>query len=283
MASKKNTPKPFIFDDESKGWERDKWFCPMVDGEVKGHGLVSRDYSIHPPEMFDPPSQLKLFARSEWSARAKEGDRRKSTAKDVRAVGMNGQPIPSLDQNGKGYCWAHSTTSNVMLLRAMDNQPYVRLSAYAIACKIKGFRDEGGWCGLSAKFWKEQGCPSDQFWPERSMARTNDNAQTWANALTHKVTEDWIDLTRNVYDQNLTFDQLATLLLVGLPCAVDFNWWSHSVCAVRLVEVEAGSFGIEIWNSWGDSWGEQGMGILRGSKAIPDGAVCLRVTGATKD
>ncbi len=180
-----------------------------------------------------------------------------------------------------GNCWSHSTTSCVMLLRALNNQPYVRLSAYAIACMIKNFRDEGGWCGLSAKFWREKGCPSSQFWPERSVSRNNDNPATWANAALHKISEEWTDLTQQVYDQNLTFDQVATCLLLGIPCALDFNWWSHSVCGMDLVEVEPGSFGIRIWNSWGDNWEDRGMGILRGNKAIPNGAVALRVTGAS--
>lgn len=273
--SKKNTPKPAVFDDESKGMVVDKWFSPLVDGEIKGHGYVPRDYATYPPEMFDPPRDLQLIPRSEWSARLKEQERLKARLSDLRG------DMASLDQNGRGYCWSHSTTSAVMLLRAINNQPYIRLSAYAIACKIKNFRDEGGWCGLSAKFWKEQGCPSAQFWPEKSTSRSNDNPTTWANAAKHKITEDWVDLTRDVYDQNLTFDQVATCLLSGIPCAVDFNWWSHSVCALDLVEVESGSFGLRIWNSWGDNWEDRGMGILRGSKAIPDGAVALRVTGGS--
>lgn len=266
-----------IIDDETLADPRvrDRVFCPVVDHEVKGHGLVPRDYRVHPREMFAPPSELNLIPRSDWSARLKAQAQDGARLSDVR-----GQ-IPSLDQDGKGYCWAHSTTSCVMLLRAAANMPYVRMSAFAIACKVKNFRDEGGWCGLSAKFWREQGCPSVALWPEKSMERGNDNAQTWANAALHKVTEDWVDLARDVYDQNLTFDQVASCLLSGVPCAVDFNWWLHSVCGMDLVEVEAGSFGIRIWNSWADSWEERGTSVLRGQKAVPDGAVALRVTGAT--
>lgn len=252
----------------------DLLFNPIIDGEVKGHGLVPRDYSIYPREMFDPPAQLQLIPRSEWSERIKEKARLKSQLSDLRGS------IPSLDQNGQGYCWAYSTTSAVMLLRAISNQPYVRLSAHAIGCKVKNFRNEGGWCGLSAKFHREVGCPSVTHWQEKSMSRENDKPDTWANAAMHKVTEEWVDLASSVYDQNLTFDQVATCLLSNIPCAVDFNWWSHSVCGCDLVEVEPGSFGLRIWNSWSDSYGERGMGVLRGSKAIPNGAVALRVTGA---
>lgn len=267
MAKKKDS----IIDDSTPN---DILFNPIIDGEVKGHGLIPRDYATYPAEMFDPPSDMELIPRSEWSDRIKEKEQQKSRLSDIRQG-------PSLDQNGQGYCWAYSTTSCVMLLRARGNQPYVRLSAHGVACIIKSFRNEGGWCGLSAKFHREKGCPSTEFWKEKSMSRSNDKPETWENAAKHKVTEDWVDLTRNVYDQNLTLDQVATCLLNNIPCAVDFNWWSHSVCAMDLVEVESGSYGIRIWNSWGDGWEDRGTGILRGSKAIPNGAVALRVTGAS--
>lgn len=272
--SKKNTPRPFIIDDEtiSDSRVKDKVFYPKVDGELKGHGAVPRDYRTDPEEMFDPPSRLVNIPRSEWSDRIKHKAKIKSRISDHRAW-------KSLDQNGQGYCWMYSTCSVVMLLRSMQGQPYVRLSGHAGACKVKNFRDEGGWCGLSAKFHREVGVPSVEFWPEKSMSRQYDNPQTWENAALHKVTEEWVDLTRAVYDQNMTFDQVATCLLSNVPCAVDFNWWAHSVCAMDLVEVEAGSFGLLILNSWTDQWGDRGTGILRGSKAIPNGAVALRVTG----
>ena len=273
--SRKNTPRPLIFDDDIQGGDKDKWFNPIIDGDVKGHGLVPRDLNTFPKEMFDPPSDIKLIPKSDWSQRIKEQARLKARLSDARGS------IPSLDQNGQGFCWAYSTTSVVTILRAINNQPYKRLSAHAVACKIKNFRDEGGWCGLSAKFQKETGCPTIDQWPEKSMSRANDRPEVWENAALHKVTEDWVDLTRDVYDQNLSFEQLATCLLIGIPCAVDFSWWSHSVCALDLVEVESGSYGLLILNSWTDAWSDRGTGILRGRKALPDSAVALRVTGGS--
>lgn len=238
-------------------------------------GLVPRDWKTHPAETFAPLTDLELIPRSEWSDRIKEKAAQKSRLSDLRN-------FAALNQNPQPYCWAYSTTTAVMLLRAVNNQPPVRLSAHAIGCKVMSFQERGGWCGLSAKFHREQGCPSVELWTERSMNRNNDRAETWANASLHKVTEDWADLTRQVYDQNMTFDQVATCLLSNIPVAVDMTWWAHSICAMDLVEVEPGSFGLLILNSWGDEWGERGTAILRGSKAIPDGAVALRVTGASE-
>ena len=250
-------------------------------GFGRGYDPAQVEPNLFPKMFGDSPSELKIIPKSEWSARIKEKNETNSSLWHLRQYCANGQQMPTLDQNGQGYCWAYSTTRAVMYLRALMNQPYVRLSGHAIGCMVKNFRDEGGWCGLSAKFHREKGCPSVAHWPEKSMSRSNDRFEVWENAKGHMVTEDWVDASANVYDQALTFDQVATCLLLNIPCAVDMNWWSHSICAIELVEVESGSFGIRIDNSWTDSWEENGSSILRGSKAIPDGAVALRAAVAS--
>lgn len=241
-----------------------------VGGEIKGTGQKPRDFSVDPPEMFAPPSDMELIPRSEWSARIKEMEATKSRLSDLR------EGIPSLDQGQVGYCWAHSTTHCVMLLNRIANQPYVPLSAYSVAAIIKGGADEGAWCGLSAKFLREVGVATQEEWPQGSRDVRRDTPALRQSMGKRKVTEEWVDLTRQVWETDLTFDQLATCLLNRIPCAIDLNFWGHSVCALDLVEVERNSFGVRIWNSWGDAWENKGMAILAGSKAIPDGAVALR-------
>lgn len=262
--------------------------APVIDDETAhdlsdllnppgfGHGYDPLQKAAN-PVMLAPPSQIQLIPRSEWPDRIKERVAQKATGRDLRNRMAGGKKHKSLDQNGQGYCWMYSVTHTVMYQRAVANQPYVRLSAHAAACKVKNFRDEGGWCGLGAKFARENGIPSVEYWPEKSMSRQYDRPETWAAAKTNVITEDWVDLSVAVYDQNMTFDMVATCLLQGVFCAVDFNFWSHSVMALDLVEVEPGSFGLLIQNSWSDAWGDEGLGILRGNKAIPDGAVATRV------
>lgn len=241
-----------------------------VNGEVKGTGQQPRDYSTSPVEMFEPPSDLPLIPRSEWSARIKEMEETKSRLSDLR------DNIPSLDQGQVGWCWSHSTTHCVMLLNRINNQPYVPLSAFSVAAIIKGGRDEGAWCGLSAKFLREVGVATQEEWPQGSRDVRRDTPALRASMAKRKVTEEWVDLTRSVWDTELTFDQLMTCLLCRIPCAVDYDHWGHSVCALDPVEVEANSFGVRIWNSWSDGWEDRGMAVLRGNKAVPDGAVALR-------
>lgn len=281
----------------------------QVDGEHKARGLIPRNYKTHPVGHYPWATAVDfpLIPRSEWEARAAEKTSRRAWLSDIRLKGNNGQPVPSRDQNGRGYCWRHSPTSCNLLLRAFAGLPYADLSAYAGACMIKAFRDEGGWGAQGVDDVIRRGDPTSEFWPQRSVDRANDNPRTWENAALHRIIDQWADLNQAEYDRGLTFDQVGTLLLSDVPVVGDFNWWSHSVCLMDLVNgsgqfgvfradsgklataaefeeawavndpVTAG-WGVRLWNSWGDSWSDRGMGTLTGSKAVPDGAVAPRTT-----
>lgn len=273
------------------------------DGVTRGHG---HDPSQVVKTMFDPPSGMPLIPRAEVSGRLRDKIAEKSLNSDVhRAAGLE-----VLDQGQVGYCWAHSTTQAVMVSRALSNQPYVPLSAYAVAATIKKGADEGGWCGLSAQFIRDRGVPAQSVWPQGNRNyRSYDKPEVWASAALHKITEEWTDLASQVYDQNLTFDQLVSGLLSNLVGPVDFNWWSHSVCGMDVVDGASqfgtyrlgsgklpqlhefelhwglnhpvtGGLGIRILNSWSKTWSDGGMGTLTGTRAVPNGALLLRSTTA---
>jgi hypothetical protein len=229
------------------------------------------------------PNEMDLYEESDWDALYDEQEEHKMSLEHIYLKGdVNGSPaFINLDQNGHGYCWAYSTGHCNMIMRLVNNQPYVRLNPHSVAAVIKNGADQGGWCGLSCKFLKEHGIASEAFWPEHSRDyRKYYNEACKANMALHKVTEDWVDLTREVYSQNLTKKQLATALFNNTPCAVDFNWWGHSVCGLRWVRLERNSWGLLILNSW-KGWGRHGLSVLRGGKEIPNGAVGIRVVGAS--
>lgn len=270
---------PFVIDDSTPN---DKIYCPVIDGQVMAHGLIPRDYAIYPPMMFrSPPADMPLIPESEWDARIDEQEERESSLEHIfnRVAQQVGVSVPFLHQNGHGYCWAYSTGNATMLDRAARNIPYVRLNPHAVAAIIKGGADQGGWCGLSAKFLQETGIPTEQFWKVHSRDTKQDTPAMRANAALHKLTEDWIDLTASIYDRNLTKQQLATCLLSNTPCAIDFDEWGHSVCAGRWVRIERGVYGPRILNSW-LGWGDNGWGSINKNWTV-DSAVALRVTGAS--
>lgn len=258
-------------------------------------GYVERDLEAHPVgSLFgssgtdDYSKMIDLIPWEEMQDRIEEKNAKKTRMSDIRMIGNKGEPMPSLDQNGQGYCWEYDFCRLVEMKRALMGLPYVRLSGHSAACVIKNFRDEGGWIGLSTQFgmWKESGkcgvVPA-KLWPEKSMSRKYDTPENWEVARNFTVTEGFIDLQQPVYGKTLTFQQVATLLLSDIPVGGDFNWWSHSVC---LMDIEIATlqypandprrYAIRLQNSWTDRWGRLGTGIIVGSKVVPDGAVGVR-------
>ena len=186
-----------------------------------------------------------------------------------------------------GNCWAYSTTACVMLQRAAQGLPHVRLSPHAVACKIYGFQDRGAWGAVSFDFIAKYGVPSDEKWPQKSMNRRYDVAETWEDAKQYKITEGFIDLNPpHPADADMTFDEVATCLLSRIPVVGDFNWWGHSVCLADLVDLKPGDgqqgltnpdrWGVRGPNSWTANWGNNGWFVLQGRKAIPDGGCAPR-------
>lgn len=283
---------------------------PTVGGERKSRGLVPRDYARHPVGHYSaaPPMRalnIPLIPRSEWPDRIRAQIAAKSRTSDIRRrSGPNGGAIPSLDQDGVGYCWCHSPTGAVMLRRAIAGFPHVRLSAFFVGCKVKDYKDEGGWGALALDFIQKNGIPSVDLWPEKAMKRSLDTPECRANALLHVVTEGWADLEQGEYDRNMSEDQAMTLLLSNVPVVGDYNWWGHSVCMMDAVmnekpteafmrgglkalpdlgsldltneadlAVYADTFGKRGWNSWTDGYGNLGEFTITGRKALTDGAV----------
>ena len=241
-----------------------------------GRGYVPRDYSVDPPEMFAPASEMDVIPQSEWDARYDEQERAESSLEHIYLRG--GKPaFVNLDQNGDGDCWAYSPAHAKMLADLRDGRPLRRLNPHFIATYLKRFG--GGWCGAAGKVLNEVGCPEEgtgrDEWPLHSHdTRLMTDARLEA-AGRNRSAEEWRDLTRQVWDQDMTTLQLATCGFQNVPAPSDFNFWSHSVCQVRWVRIERGSWGPLILNSW-KGWGRHGLAVLRGRQAVADGAIAIR-------
>ena len=274
--------KYFVIDHAT---DTDLLFDPVVGGERKGRGYDPSfiDQKLK-REMKALPSEIKPIPRSEWDARFEEQEARKSSLEHLKQTMNDGKPHLSLDQNGQGYCWAYSQVAGIMYARAGANLPYVRLSPHSVACVIKNFRDEGGWCGLSARFCRgedpnhpgKSGCVPESLWPQKSMSRGNNTEVAWKEAAKFRITEDYVDVTKNVYDQNMLDEQIATCLFNNIPVILDYDEWGHSIIGIRWVRLESGVFAPLIDNSWTPGWGNNGLGVINKRWTV-DGATAIRV------
>lgn len=260
------------------------------DGIQFGTGLVPRDYMKHPVGSYagsvpfgDLNEELPLIPWEAMPDLIADKVRNKTQLSDIRNIANNGDPIPSLDQNGQGYCWFYSVTSAVLLLRAVAGLPYVRLSAHSGAWVIKGGRDQGGWGAQALEFVMKNGIVPVTHWPEKSMnGRTFNTQANWAEGAKYKVTEGFIDLDEPVYSRKLSIQQRLTCLICNIPVIGDRSWWGHSTCDMDAVDANPSlrpdnplRYGVRTWNSWRDSWGQNGTGVITGNK-VPAAGVAPR-------
>lgn len=272
---KRNIP---IIDTEAPDLESNDMLFP----KGVAYGLVERDYDQFPEAMFSPPSDMGLIPESEWDARYDEQEAQQSSLEHIYLSGPGGTPaFVNLDQGSEGYCWIYSVGHSLMMDRLRRNLPMTRLNPHSAGAIIKRGRNEGGWCGEGAAFVTEHGMAPEGRgpgqWPVQSRDLRLDTPAMRAEMAKHKIVEQWTDLTRRVWSRNLTVAQVATSGFNNLPGPRDYNWWGHSVCGIRWVRIERGSWGQLILNSW-LRWGRHGLGVLRGNRAICNGGLSIRTT-----
>ena len=249
-------------------------------GVIRG-GMVPPD-PTEPPVFGDPPSDMKTLDPSDWDAVYDEQEALQSSLEHLfLPKGIDGPAaFVNLDQNGFGDCWLFSVAHALMLARLRDRLPHVRLNPSSAAVQLG--RLDGGWCGLGAKWATEngftvEGTGPDEYPPHR---RVRPSAAALARARNYAAAETWYNAAREAWDQKLSRVQLATTGLTNCPTPSDFNWMSHSVCMVRWVRIERGSWGPLILNSW-KGWGWRGLGVIRGTDAVANNAVGVRAPSAS--
>lgn len=257
--------------------------CPVIDDANwqqhlvaaisdpnRGRGHIARDYSLQPYGSLPYASAvtLPLIPESEWEARIKEEEETQSSI--VHLCDAAGLKVKNQQQTN--YCWINAPTHCVEVLRVVQGQKYVELSPASVGAKIKNFRNVGGWGTEGLEYIADKGLVPASLWPNNAIDKKYDTAAAEAERSKYQVDEWWELKPRSL-------NELATCLLSKIPVAIGLNWWGHEVTAVRLVKTSNG-WGVMIDNSWGTSWGDNGRGVLTGSKMLPDDAIAPRVATA---
>jgi hypothetical protein len=212
------------------------------------------------------PQEL-LIPESDVEGWIKEKEERQNRISDH----CNKFGLPHKDQAQTNYCWINAPVHCVEIIRLLQHQQMVILSPASCGAKIKGFRNQGGWGQEGLEYIVENGVVPVSMWPANAIDRQYDKPEFWAEAKKYRVTE-WMECRPR------SWIELVSCLLRNIPVAVGYNWWSHEVTACDVVWID-GTSELRIRNSW-KGWGENGFGILRGSKKLADDQVAPRVAMA---
>lgn len=236
----------------------------LLSGTPKPAGHDSRMYS----KAFG--AEVQSIPRSNWPDRIKE-------LKALKASTSQIQTWQSDNQGSFPTCWAAGTCAAFATARVRMKLPFVRISAMSIAVPISGGRS-GGYEGDAVEYFTRHGGVPDSLWGYTDPSNKSRDPEVQASRLLYKSLES--------YECN-GFDEFATACLLGFPCTVSYNWWSHVVMLCDLVEIESGSFGFLIRNNWGEGYGDKnengvgGYAIFREGKGTPGGGYAFRQVTAS--
>lgn len=213
------------------------------------------------------PAEL-IIQPDEYEDRVKKQEADQSSLEHI----ADAMGVPVKNQQQTNFCWVNAPTHCVELLRAKQGQPYVELSPASVGAVITDFSNIGGYGPEAVAKIASDGLVSASLWPVNAINKEYDTAA--ANSERPKYQLDaWWDLKPR------TMLEVFSCLLRNIPVAVGLNWWGHEVTYIRVVKSN-GIFVPKFDNSWGTSWGDNGRGILTGSKMIPDDCIAPRLATA---
>lgn len=202
-----------------------------------------------------------LIPRSEWQARIEEREARKARLSDI----VDQAGLPCKDQQQTNYCWANATTHTLEIVRAVQGEPTVILSAASVGAPITGYRNQGGYGPAALEYLDANGAVPESAWPRNAIDPRYATDENLALALRYRVAA-WIEAAPQ------TIDETVSLLLMDSPVAVGLGWWGHEVTYYDPLWLD-GEIAILARNSWSMTWGDRGYFTIQGRRMLPDDAV----------
>lgn len=192
--------------------------------------------------------------RSEWVKLIKEGE---GTFLQDLTKGV----LPVHDQDGRSLCWMHGSVRALECVKIYENQKAELLSAECAAYMVTGGRDRGGFPEEALEQLRTKGTCTENMWPRNEIDKRSAK-EGWELELPFNVILDWMDVEN--------WDDQMTLALNRVPVPIGVGWWSHLVCQLGPVLGPNDEPMIIFDNSWGESWGDNGRGILNEAKGTAD-------------
>lgn len=214
---------------------------------------------------------VKLIPWEEMPDRIADQERNKSSLFHI----WQDSQIGALDQNPLLWCWGYSSVGGVLVEREQMGLPYVPLSPSSVAGPVVNFANHGYYIESALQQMITVGVAPIEYVPET----TNDASQFklgWREAASSYRVKDWVDVGTNAQMQ-------LTMLLTMRALVAARNWWGHAMLDLQALDrnpkLPANNplrYGRKFLNSWGRSWGDKGIGVLEGQRAIADAAYAIK-------
>lgn len=225
-------------------------------------GLRPRDFTRTPVgSMAAAPAfpDSLLLPEDQWADRWNEKMKNRSSLLHYREDYFD--VLQSLDQDGYPLCWAFSSTKLAMYLRKLLGLPPLRLSGWWTGGQASGWRSRGGYGEESITALSEVGpCTLDEC---PSYSSRYDTPENKTKAASRKI----LAFYDGAEDSSLAQKQAISALLRDMPCVIDLNVMSHSMCCIWFT-LNPITFIYD--NSWGGS-GDKGLYKGSGAYARPNG------------
>ena len=173
------------------------------------------------------------------------------------------------------YCHSFSTGMGIACHREQQGMHHRELSPSSIAAPITGYQNRGWYISDALKQARNVGIATIDF-VKRNTIRKADFLPGWEkDAERHRV-EEWYEGRRgDVVMQG-------TLLLTDIGYIAGYDWWGHAIWVFDIDDVDItlpatnwNRYSTPFLNSWGEQWGDGGIGALRGQRAIADSFVAV--------
>ena len=163
-----------------------------------------------------------------------------------------------VDQNPQNSCCPSATTGATMILREIAGEARIILSQGSLYGQINGGRDAGAGIEAALEAMMKVGiCPVSMIDGHDWQGR--DWPSDWKTAAKKTRILEAFDCPN--------FDAVASAVQHRIPVVFGVYWGSggHAICAVGLKQI-SGVWNLEFLNSWGASWGDNGLGYLTESQ-----------------